>query len=682
MSLVSSPKPPLQPLPQRAPPPDFSRADLRHARARRTGLRARILVTGGVAVGLLAVLAAAQLYQTVFAGLPAVPDRAALWSMNRPPGFTFLDHDGAIIATRGPRRGQSVELAKLPPYLPRAFLAAEDRRFYAHHGVDGRSIARAFGASIKARQVVEGGSTLTQQLAKTIFLTPDQTLRRKLQAAVLAVRLEQVLTKDEVLALYLDRTFFGENAYGVEAAARTYFGKSAEAVTLSEAALLAALPKAPTRLDPTNDLDAAIERSRLVLRLMREEGWITEGQEAAARATPPELAPPPEAEGDMGWVLDLAQAQAVETLRQAGVEAPPDLTVRLTVDPGLQRTAAGGVRAVIGRWGRPARAEQASFVALAPDGGVRAMIGGISHRRDPFNRAVQALRQPGSAFMPFVYAAALEDDVRPLDIRQDRPVRSGAWSPANYDGGFRGAITVQDALADSIDTVAVGLAADTGREKVAGLARRFGLSGVPPRPGLSVALGAHEVTLLQLTGAYQVFQRGGKLAQPYLIEQIATARGDLLYRHPNLGQRPVYSPPLNAMMIDMLQGVVERGAGRRARFGRPAAAKTGASRGRRDAWFVGFTPDWIAGVWVGNDDGRPMNQVTGGELPALIWRRFMIDAHRGLPVRGFRDAAAPADDPISERADFYATLSAEFEREAPPQPDTLATVEEMAEDDS
>ena len=662
-------------------PPPASRADLRHTRSRRTGLRARVLITAGATAVLLVVLVAAQVYQSVFAGLPSVPDRAALWSLNRPPGFTFLDHDGVQIATRGPRHGESVNLDSLPPYLPQAFLAAEDRRFYAHHGVDGRSILRALQANAKAGGVVQGGSTLTQQLAKIIFLSPEQTMRRKLQEAVLAVRLEQALTKEEVLTLYLDRVFFGENAYGVEAAARTYFGKPAKELFLSEAALLAALPKAPTRLDPTNDLEAAIARSRLVLANMRAEGWITEQQEAAALAAPPELAPQEQGEGDMGYVLDLAQSQALEQLRKAGVPPPPDLIVRLTVDPRLQAEATRSVRAVIGRWGRPARARQAALIALAPDGGIRALVGGVDHRKSPFNRAVQAQRQPGSAFKPFVYAVALEDDVRPTDIRQDRPVSFGRWAPANYGGTYRGAVTVEDAFADSINTVAIGLAADSGREKVAGLARRFGLSSVPPRPGLSVALGAYETSLMDLTGAYQVFQRGGKLSRPYLIQQITTARGDLLYRHAPLGQVPVYNPPLNAMMVDMMQRVVEQGTGRRARLDRPAAAKTGTSQNHKDAWFVGFTPDWIAGVWVGNDDGRPMNQVTGGELPALIWRRFMVEAHEGLPVRGFREPPPPlqgAEDALlAARSSFYDSLSAEFDREAviAADPEVLASAE-------
>lgn len=647
--------------------PPIPRPDLRTAPSRRRGPWRRVLITGAVAAGLFLVLLGAQFHRAVFTGLPEVPDRATLWSLKRPPGFTFIDRHGRVIATRGPKHGQSVRLDELPPYLPQAFLAAEDRRFYEHRGVDGRSVLRAFGANMQAGEVVQGGSTLTQQLAKLIFLTPEQSLRRKLQEAVLAIRLERLLTKDEVLTLYLDRVFFGENAYGVEAAARTYFGKSAREVTLPEAALLAALPKAPTRLDPTNDMDAALERSRTVLRLMEEEGWISGEQRELAVRTPPELAPRAAVEGQLGYVLDLAQAQALERVGGPGQASAPDLVVRLTIDPELQAIASDAVQDVIRAYRRPYRVEQGALVALARDGAVRALVGGVDHRDSPFNRAVSAQRQPGSAFKPFVYAAALEDDVRPDDIRQDRPVRFGGWTPENYGGIYRGAITVEDALADSVNTVAIRLAADVGREKVAALARRFGLTSIPPRPGLSIALGAYEVNLLELTGAYQVFQRGGTVRRPYLIEQITTARGDLLFREPSLRRERVYSPRLNALMIGMLKRVVERGTGRDAQFGRPAAAKTGTSQNWRDAWFVGFTPDWIAGVWVGNDDNRSMDRVTGGELPAMIWRRFMIAAHRDLPPRDF--FTPTLGEPMGEqalarkRAEFYRRLAEEFGRE-------------------
>jgi penicillin-binding protein 1A len=364
------------------PPPDPQapyRADLMHQVDERNAWR-RILIVSAVAVVLMGVLVAAQIYRAVFVGLPEIPPKAQLWSLNRPPGFTFLDRYGEVIATRGPKHGQGVSLRELPPYLPRAFLAAEDRRFYEHEGVDGRSILRALEANWKAGGVVQGGSTLTQQLVKTIFLSPEQTMKRKLQEAVLAVRLEQVLSKDEVLQLYLDRVFFGENAYGVEAAARTYFGKSAREATLSEAALLAALPKAPTRLDPTNDLDAALRRSRLVLSLMRAEGWISPEQERAALATPPQIVPPSREEGDFGYVLDVAQAQALEL---AGRRAP-DLVVRLTVEPELQVAGAAAVRDVIRARGR--RARRAGGACGAGPRRRRARAGG---RRRPPQQPVQ-----------------------------------------------------------------------------------------------------------------------------------------------------------------------------------------------------------------------------------------------------------------------------------------------------
>jgi penicillin-binding protein 1A len=546
--------------------------------------------------------------------------------------------------------------------------------------VDGRSIARAFRANWLAGGVVQGGSTLTQQVAKNVFLSPEQTLRRKAQEAVLAVRLEQVLTKDEVLQLYLDRVYFGENAYGVEAAAQTYFGKSAREVTLSEAALLASLPKAPTRLDPTNDMNAAIQRSRVVLSLMRAEGWITPEQQQAALATPPTLAPEPPGEGELGYVIDMAAEQA----KQLVGAGQPDMIIRLTIDPQLQAAGAAAVRDVIRARGGRSRARQAALVALGPDGAVRVLVGGVDHRSSPFNRATQAKRQPGSAFKPFVFASALEDGVRPNDIRVDRPVRYGSWRPENYGGGYRGSMTVQEALQHSVNTVAVQLAAETGRQKVGSLARRFGLNSIPERPALSVALGAYEVTLLELTGAYQVFQRGGQAAQPYLIEQITTARGDLRYARAPSAPIRVYDAPLNTLMVAMMKRVIQAGTGQRGDIGRPAAAKTGTSQNWRDAWFVGFTPDWTAGVWVGNDNNRPMNRVVGGDLPAQIWRRFMLHAHRGLPPRDFPALVPPErarEAGLADtRAAFYSTLAAELAREAGGAGAPPAPVEDRVED--
>ena len=635
-----------------------------------------IVLTGG--------LAAAWQIGRMLQGVPDVPDKSALVVVNQAPGMTFEDATGKVIATRGPHHGHQVSLNELPAYVPRAFLAAEDRRFYKHGPVDLQGISRAAWANWRARRTVQGGSTLTQQLAKTLYLKPDQTLTRKFQEAVIAYRMEQKMSKDEVLELYLNRIFFGDNAYGVDAASQTYFGKSAAQLNLQEAALLAALPKAPTRLALTNDMPAALRRSRLVLENMRAEGWITAQDEQAALLAPPKLAPEAPGEGDYGYVLDMAAAQAV----QIAGGAAPDLVVRLTIDPGLQANAQQVVRESIDQNGRRAGVSQGALVLLAPDGAIRALVGGIDHHASAFNRATQAQRQPGSSFKPFIYAAALENGVKPTDIRQDAPIRIGLWSPSNFGGGYRGPVTVADALAHSINSVAVRLADEVGSDKLGEISHRFGLNSIPASPNLSIALGAYEVNLLELTAGYQVFQTGGQRTQTYLIAQITTMRGDTLFsRAPSAGIA-VYDAFRADQMVKMMEGVVQEGTGARAAFGRPAAGKTGTSQNFRDAWFVGFTPDWVCGVWVGNDDGTAMNKVTGGEIPAQIWRKMMVVAHANLPPHDFDWMAAaeasqtaettgadvppsdapPADTPAEPaadpRANFYDSLSKDFDKAA------------------
>ena len=637
--------------------PPAIRADLWNRAALARAARSRLVVAGTIGAVLLALFLGLWVWRLAFAELPPIPDKAALWSLNRPPGATFLDHNGALIGQRGPRHGPPVALKAMPAYLPQAFLAAEDRRFYQHGGVDPLSILRALKADLAARHVVQGGSTITQQVARNIFLSPEQSLRRKLQEAALAMRIESMMSKDEVLELYLNRVYFGGGAYGVEAAAQTYFGKPAARLSLAEAALLAALPKAPTRLDPANDLAAAIARSRHVLAVMRQEGWIRPADEAFALAHPPALAEEASAEGDFGYVLDLAAKEAKTLLKTP----PPDLVVRLAVDPRLQSEAAKAVRAGVGQFA-PRGATEAALVALAPDGGVRALVGGLDHRDSPFDRATQARRQPGSTFKAFVYAAALEAGLAPDDVRPDAPVKIGDYAPTNDDGLFIGNVTLAEAFARSLNTVAVRLTHEIGVERVAELSRRFGLKDIPAHPDLPIALGAYEVTLLDLVSAYQVFQHGGGRTQPYLIESISNARGDLLYRRNPRPAEAVYDERRAATMVQMLRGVIEApfGTGRRAQLDRPAVGKTGTSQNFRDAWFVGFTPDWICGVWMGDDRGRPMRRVFGGEGPASIWRQFMLAAHQGLAPREFERSTARA----TPRDAFYASLAADFDRDA------------------
>jgi len=621
------------------------------------------VVVGVAALGLV------WMQSAFLSDLPAIPERDALWAVRRSPSMTFLDHDGGLIATRGARYGARVTLAQLPPYVPRAFLAAEDRRFYQHGPVDLRAIARAARRDVAAGRPAEGASTLSQQLARTLFLKPEHSLKRKVQEAFLASRLEDMLGKDEVLELYLNRTFFGAAAYGLDAAARTYFGEPASALSLSQAATLAALPNAPSRLALTNDLPAAWARGRRILASMRQENWITAADQARALADPPVLSPAREGEsgeGDYSYILDQAASEAGALSGGAA-----DLVVKLTIDPKLQAAGLATVRRVVGGEGRARRVSQGALVTLAPDGAIRAMVGGLDHQVSAFNRVTQAHRQPGSSFKGFVFGAAMEHGVTPTDLRRDAPVSLGSWTPVNYGGRYAGTVSVQQALARSINTVAVRLTLEVGPSQVAAFARRCGLTSIPEHPGPSIALGAYEVTLLQLAGGYQVFQSGGGRTTPYLIERLTTTRGDVLYDRPATAPLPVYDQLYAARMVRMLKTVITAGTGTHADIGRPAAGKTGTSQNWRDAWFVGFTPDLLTAVWVGNDDDRPMAKVTGGELPAEIWRRFMTIAEAGVKPTDFAWLAnAPEPPPVQETAaETAGGGAAAYEDQPPPDDD-------------
>lgn len=564
--------------------------------------------------------------------LPEMPSRQALYATSRAPAIKFYDMNGEFLASRGPQYGEDISLARLPDYVPKAFLAAEDRRFYKHGAVDLWAIARAARANHQAGRVVEGGSTISQQLAKGLFLTPDQNIRRKIQEAAMAYKLEQVMTKDEVLELYLDRIYFGANTFGLDGAARTYFGKPASQLTLPEAALLAALPKAPSRMALHRNMEGALKRQRLVLERMLGEGWITEQEMNEAIANPPKLAGTALSnDGDNGYALDYATG---EVLKMVGPNSP-DLVVRLTIDTKLQASGAQALRRIVQGQGKASGASQGAMIAIDAQGAIRTMVGGVDYGESVFNRAVQARRQPGSSFKPFVYAAALEKGVLPTDVRVDEPVKIDKWEPKNYGGRYRGAVTLETALAQSINTVAVKLGQEVGPAAISNLASRFGITTLPPNPNLSVALGAYEVPLIEMTSAYQVFQQAGNRITPFIVSEIATIDGQVIFSHQTASPVPAYDIHFASMMVKMMQKVVVNGTGARANFGRPAAGKTGTSQNWRDAWFIGFTPDYVAGVWVGNDNDKPMNKVTGGEVAATIWRDFMVTAHAKLPAREF-----------------------------------------------
>jgi penicillin-binding protein 1A len=658
--------------------PDTFRADLLHHRAWAISKGRRVLIAAGAAFLLLALVGMANAWRFFLGDLPSVPASAAsLTSLNREPGLTFLDRNGALIATRGPKYGLKVALADLPPYVPRAFLAAEDRRFYVHGAVDWRAVGRALGANLGAGRTVEGASTISQQLARDLFLGRQRTLKRKVQEIVLAGKLYRQLGRGGVLELYLNRVYLGENAFGVDAAARTYFGKPARSLTLAEAAVLAGLPQAPSTLDPTDNAAAALKRGRLVLNRMVAEHWITPAQ-AAAAARQPVVLIRPRPEGDFGWVFDLAARQARDKAR-----GEADLVVRLTVDQGLQVAAARALRETLDGEGRRLGASQGAVVLLAPDGAIRALVGGRDRmprradlrgseaRRvpDQFNRATDARRQPGSAFKPFVWAAALESGVASDAEISTAPVGPGAQD----DHSRAAALSLTEALAQSNNNVAQRLALQAGLQRVAALARRFGVT-IDRRLHLSLALGAYETTLLELTTAYQPFQQGGVSRGSYLVEEVLGSDGRVIWRRPTQAPRIVYDSSRAGAMLRMMTAVVDHGTGRRAAFGRPAAGKTGTTNDNRSAWFVGFTPDWLAGVWVGNDNNAPMRGVEGGTLPAEVWRRVMIAAHGDLPVAAFDAqlaegaAAEGAETPdavaAQSREAFYRTLASEFDRAA------------------
>ncbi len=631
----------------------------RRRRTRTGGLIAIGLILAALMIGHLSV------HVYFYHDMPNLPPSQHLWSVRREPSLQLLDVNGEIIGTRGAYYGVAVDAGELPAHLIHAFIATEDRRFWEHDGVDRRAIVRALVANWREGDVVQGGSTITQQLVKMLFLTREQTLRRKLQEIRLARMLEQELTKPEILTLYLNRVFLGQRTFGVDAAARRYFGHPATEVTLAEAALLAGMVQAPSRFDPTRNIDQARARAREVLDNMVEAGYITRQRADEAIAAPAELQPP-EAnafESEIGYVFDQATRDIEGLLAD---DTPPDLVIRSTIDMSLQRQAIEALTSALDEQGEEAEAGQGAVVALDRSGAIRALVGGRSWTDSPFNRATQAERQPGSAFKAIVFAAALERGIQPDQFYYDEQVTIGDWTPRNYGGVYTNRpMSVREAFRRSTNSVAAQIVQDIGADAVVATAQRFGLDrdflAVP-----SIALGAQEVTLLELAGAYSVFLNEGALYRPHLIAEIRDTRGEVLYRRPEAEPPRAYDAELSRQMTAMLREVVTDGTGRRAAVeGLDVAGKTGTSQSWRDAWFVGYSSQLIAGVWIGNDDDTPMDRVAGGGLPAEIWSAFMTAAHgEGGAAAGALNAA---ETPVtSSRADelglFYAELAASFGR--------------------
>lgn len=581
----------------------------------------------------------------VFATLPKVQR-----DMNMGPqgalAVTVLDAEGQEIGSRGGSTAPIVPLAELPAYLVKAFIATEDRRFYSHWGVDPRGILRAAWVNLRSGSVVEGGSTITQQLAKNLYLDSDRTFWRKAQEAIIAFWLEANFSKDEILTLYLNRVYMGAGNYGIDAAAHYYFGKSARDVSLSEAAVLAGLPKAPSRFAPTNDLALAQARANQVLDRLVDNGDLTAEEVAGARAHPAIVAERDKRDGPqyfVDWVANEVKALLPD--------AHGRLTVRTTLDPKRQAAAEAAMRGIL--TGADKRAVgQGSFIALSPDGAVLAMVGGRSYLQSQFNRATQARRQPGSAFKPVVYLAALEQGFTPYTEIDDSPVAIGEWAPRNANAKFAGTVTLTEALARSINTVAVKLGERVGVKAIADTAQRLGITS-PIQDNLSIALGSSEVTLMELTSAYSTFMDDGSRSEPYGIVEITSPAGETLYRH-SPAPVAVIDPRHAREMTFMLRRVITEGTGIRADLGaRVAAGKTGTSQDNRDAWFVGYTGNEIAGVWFGNDDNSPMKGVSGGNFAAVAWHNYMQASQTGVPLAAL--PGADGDIPVAEE-DFHAPL--------------------------
>ncbi|MDF1610430.1 transglycosylase domain-containing protein [Hoeflea sp. YIM 152468] len=581
---------------------------------------------------------------------------AATWSIpDRPPNVKIVSVNNETMANRGATGGEALLLGEMSPYIPEAVIAIEDRRFYSHFGVDPIGLARAMLANAMAGRMVQGGSTITQQLAKNLFLSPERTIERKVQEVLLSLWLEHRFTKDQILEMYLNRVFFGSGAYGVEAASRRYFRKPARDVSLAEAALLAGLLKAPSRLSPARDPKAAEDRAQVVLAAMRDHGVVTDSEIATA-LTSPQVRAKSYWTGSENYVADLVMQRLPDLVGKI----TDDLVVETTIDFQLQREAEKALKAMLEEKGAKLNVSQGALVSIDGTGAVRALIGGREYATSQFDRATDALRQPGSAFKPFVYAAALEQGRTPLSIRNDAPVRIGKWTPENYTGKYRGPVTLSDALADSLNTVAAQLVMEVGPRTVVKMAKRLGIEA-PMQANASIALGTSEVTLLELTGAYAPFMNGGYKATPHVIRRVSTHDGKVLYQNAYANPPRVIDPAVASMMNQMLVRVVEEGTGRKARLdGWPAAGKTGTTQSYRDALFVGYTANLATGVWFGNDNGKPMKNVTGGGLPAETWKLFMQAAHSGLPPANLPvgGPAPPAtiDGPASDQGDAMAEL--------------------------
>lgn len=633
-------------------------------------IRAAILAPLGAALASAVTLSGLLVYFTL-----TLPNPLSLRQKERAPIVRVLARDGSVLAERGTAHDY-MPLDLLPKHVMAAVVATEDRRFYEHWGLDPTGMFRAAFANLRAGRFAQGGSTLTQQLAKNLFLSSERTLERKLEELALALWLEVRLSKRDILELYLNRVYFGGGAYGIEAAARRYFDKSARELTIAEAALVAGLLKAPSKYSPTASPGLARTRGRAVLRKMREAGVITSEQESKAdreRIKFAALKPSRETSG-VEYAVDFALERLPPLLGTGHAE----VVVETTIDAALQRRAQAVVQSRIARQGAALQASQAAVVVLDTDGGIRALVGGANYLESQYNRATKARRQPGSAFKPLVYLTALEAGQTPDTTVYDLPLVIDGWAPRNDNGMYKGAMSLRAGLTNSINTVAVRLALDAGASRVAQTAKRLGIHS-ELREQASLALGTSEVTLLELTGSYGVIANGGGSTVPHAIRRVRMSSGRILFAREAPRASQAIAPPHVAAMNDMLHSALMHGTGRRAALPlHPAAGKTGTTQDFRDAWFVGYTAHLTAGVWAGNDQGTLMNKVAGGSLPAEIWREVMMAGHEGrapIALPGIGRPTLPAGVTSSPSPSASAaTPASPFARAAPVPPASHAPV--------
>jgi len=561
--------------------------------------------------------------------------------ISRQPSITFLDKDGRIIASYGDIYGKSIKYQNLPKNLINAVIVTEDKRFFQHHGVDFRGVLRAVYVNFKEGRIVQGGSTITQQLAKNLFLTPERSYTRKLHELILSIWLEIRFSKQQILSIYLNRVYLGSGTYGVQAASEKYFNKKVEDLNLYECAVIASLLKAPSRYNPIANKDLSKERASLVLESMTKDKMITEDKVKQAKDNNQKYSkfttPPKSTRYFIDWLLPRVKAYVGEINE--------DLIVRTTLDVKLQKIAEESLNKITLNY---PSADQSALVGLDLDGGVISMIGGRDYGDSQFNRVTQAKRQPGSAFKLFVYLAGIENGLLPEDIIIDSKVNINGWSPKNYKDNYLGEVSIEDAFSKSINTVAVKISEKIGRDKVIKMAKIMGINS-PILNNPSLALGTSEVNLLELTAAYDVLANNGNGVFVHGIRSIENTDGENLFTRKIQGPGKILEPTVVKTMTQMMEETIKTGTGKKARLNRPAAGKTGTSQSLRDAWFVGFTSNIVVGVWFGNDDDSPMKKITGGTAPAILWNDFMQKAHLNIEPRALNYEIVDTESVLENR---------------------------------